>query len=99
MFLCDITKELFKFIGGDTEYLYIVDIRELDQIVYSEIFHFNLVTITRGDLEFNIENKTSDKKLQIVVYFNRWKRGIILVARTLNDIGYTNVLSLKGGIK
>ena len=92
------TKELFKLIEGDIEDLYIVDIREPDQVGHGEIFHFNLVTITRGYLEFKIENQIPNKKSQIVVYCCTGKRGT-LAAKTLNEMGYTNVSSLKGGIK
>jgi rhodanese-related sulfurtransferase len=91
-------KELFKLIKDDVEDLYIVDIREPDQVGHGEIFHLNLVTITRGYLEFKVENQISDKNAQIIVYCCTGKRGT-LAAKTLNDMGYTNVSSLKGGIR
>ena len=62
------TKELYKLIKEDVEDLYIVDIREPDQVGHGEIFHLNLVTITRGYLEFKIENQIKNKKARIVVY-------------------------------
>ena len=92
------TKELYKLIKDDVEEFYIVDIREPDQVGHGEIFHLNLVTITRGYLEFKIENKIENKKSQIVVYCCTGKRGT-LAAKTLNNMGYTNVSSLKGGIR
>lgn len=91
-------KELFKLLEDDVEDLYIVDIREPDQVGHGEIFHFNLVTITRGYLEFKIEYRIPDKNSQIVIYCCTGKRGT-LAAKTLKDMGYTNVSSLKGGIK
>jgi rhodanese-related sulfurtransferase len=91
-------KELHKLIEDDVEDFYIVDIREPDQVGHGEIFHLNLVTITRGYLEFKIENKIKDKKSKIIIYCCTGKRGT-LAAKTLSDMGYTNVYSLKGGIR
>ena len=91
-------KELNRLIKEDVEDLYIVDIREPDQVGHGEIFHLNLITITRGYLEFKIENKIPNKNARIVVYCCTGKRGT-LAAKTLNNMGYTNVFSLKGGIR
>ena len=92
------TKELDKLIKEDVEDLYIVDIREPDQVDHGEIFHLNLITITRGYLEFKIEKEIPNKNARIVVYCCTGKRGT-LAAKTLNDMGYNNVFSLKGGIR
>lgn len=91
-------KKLYKLIEDDVDDLYIVDIREPDQIGHGEIFHHNLVAITRGYLEFKIQKEIPDKKARIVVYCCTGKRGK-LATKTLNEMGYTNVYSLKGGIK
>ena len=91
-------KTLYKLIKDDVEDLYIVDIREPDQVGHGEIFHLNLVTITRGYLEFKIEKEIPNKNARIVIYCCTGKRGT-LAAKTLNDMGYTNVSSLKGGIR
>jgi len=91
-------KTLHKLIKDDVEDLYIVDIREPDQVGHGEIFHLNLVTITRGYLEFKIEKEIPNKNARIVIYCCTGKRGT-LAAKTLNDMGYTNVSSLKGGIR
>jgi len=91
-------KELHKLIQDDVDDLYIVDIREPDQVGHGEIFHLNLVTITRGYLEFKIENKIENKDARIVIYCCTGSRGN-LAAKTLTDMGYTNVYSLKGGIR
>ncbi len=92
------TKDLYKLLQDDVEDLYLVDIREPDQVGHGEIFHFNLVTITRGYLEFQIENKIRNKKSQVVVYCCTGRRGDLAV-KTLHEMGYTNVSSLNGGIK
>lgn len=93
--------ELHRMIvkSDEEDYLfYLVDIREPDQIGHGEIFHLDQIRITRGYLEFMIENKISDKDANIVVYCCTGKRGI-LAAKTLKDMGYKNVVSLKGGIR
>lgn len=77
---------------------YLLDIREPDQIGHGEIFHLDQLRITRGYLEFKVENEIPDKKANIVVYCCTGKRGI-LAAKTLKDMGYKNVVSLKGGIR
>jgi rhodanese-related sulfurtransferase len=91
------SKELYELIKKDDDDLYIVDIREPDQVGHGEIFHLNLVTITRGYLEFKIEKEIPNKNAQVIVYCCTGKRGN-LAANTLNKMGYTNVRSLKGGI-
>lgn len=89
--------ELQKLIDKDAD-MYLLDIREKDQQLHGEIFHLNLVKITRGYLEFKIEREIPDKKSLIIVYCCTGKRGL-LTAKTLMDMGYTNVYSLKGGIR
>ncbi len=86
------TKELYKLIKEDVEDLYIVDIREPDQVDHGEIFHLNLVTITRGYLEFKIEKEIPNKSVRIVIYCCTGQRGN-LAAKTLSEMGYTNVYS------
>ena len=94
-------QELYQMIVKSEEedyHFYLVDIREPDQIGHGEIFHMDQIRITRGYLEFMIENKIPDKNANIVVYCCTGKRGI-LAAKTLKDMGYKNVVSLKGGIR
>ena len=94
-------QELHRMIvkSDEEDYqFYLVDIREPDQIGHGEIFHMDQLKITRGYLEFMIENKIPDKNANIVVYCCTGKRGI-LAAKTLKDMGYKHVVSLKGGIR
>ena len=94
-------QELHRMIikSDEEDYqFYLVDIREPDQIGHGEIFHMDQIKITRGYLEFKIENKIPDKNANIVVYCCTGKRGI-LAAKTLKDMGYKNVVSLQGGIR
>jgi len=92
------TKDLHKLISDDVEEFYILDIREPDQIHHGEIFHLNLVSITRGYLEFKIEKAIPDKKAHIIVYCCSGQRGA-LAAKTLQEMGYANVHNLKGGMR
>ena len=91
-------KSLFELIQKDVDDLHLLDIREPDQIGHGEIFHLNLVKITRGYLEFKVEKAFPDKKARIIVYCCTGKRGK-LATKTLKDMGYTNVYSLQGGIR
>ena len=90
-------KELYDKIQKDED-LYLIDIRETLQLLHGEIFHLNLIKITRGYLEFKVEEEIKDKKAQIIVYCCSGQRGM-LATKTLMDMGYTNVKSLKGGIR
>ncbi len=90
-------QQLQQLIDKDAD-LYLIDIREKEQQLHGEIFHLNLIRITRGYLEFNVEREIKDKNALIVVYCCTGKRGL-LAAKTLMDMGFTNVYSLKGGIR
>jgi rhodanese-related sulfurtransferase len=89
--------ELDRMITAD-EGIYIIDIREKEQKLHGEIFHLNLIPITRGYLEFKVEREIPNKKAKIIVYCCTGKRSILTV-KTMQDMGYTNVTSLKGGIR
>lgn len=76
----------------------LLDIREMDQTKHGEIFHNNLVQLTRGYLELKIEEFVKDKKEKIVIYCCTGQRSI-LAAKSLNKLGYSNVYSMEGGLK
>jgi len=91
-------KKLKALIDQDVDDLYILDIREPDQVGHGEIFHINLVQVTRGYLEFKIERAIPNKKAQVVIYCCSGKRSL-LAAKALEDMGYKNVRSLEGGLR
>ena len=91
------SKDLYKLMNDDKEKFLLIDIREQDQIAHGEIYHDDFLAITRGYLEFKIEKQVPDKNAKIVVYCSSGKRGNLAV-KTLKDMGYTDVISLKGGI-
>lgn len=92
------TKTLHQLMQKEQDDLYVLDIREPDQIGHGEIFYLNLVTITRGYLEFKIEKEIPNKNANIVIYCCTGKRGK-LAAKTLTEMGYTNASYLVGGIR
>ena len=73
----------------------LVDIREDDEIKLGVIE--DSIHIGRGVLDRDIEAHISDHSEEIVLYCARGVRSI-LGAKTLQDMGYQKVFSLKGGI-
>jgi len=56
------------------------------------------VWISRGTLEFDIQDVTSDPKADIVLYCRSGARGSLSML-ALKDLGYENVKDLDGGFK
>ena len=56
------------------------------------------VWISRGTLEFNIQDVTADPKADIVVYCRSGARGSLSML-ALKELGYENVKDLDGGFK
>tara|TARA_B100001248_G_scaffold54087_1_gene35606 strand:- start:5866 stop:6258 length:393 start_codon:yes stop_codon:yes gene_type:complete len=73
----------------------LVDIREDNEIKTGVIE--NSIHIGRGVLDRDIEGYISDPTEEIVLYCARGVRSIV-GAKTLQDMGYQKVFSLKGGI-
>ncbi|MEA3372175.1 MAG: rhodanese-like domain-containing protein [Campylobacterota bacterium] len=89
--------ELKKMIDEDEEFI-LIDIRGTSQQQHGEIYQLDGLKIERGYLEFKVEPLIPNKKIPIVIYCCTGKRGI-LAAKSLKDMGYQNVRSLKGGIR
>lgn len=79
---------------GNAGALTLVDIRERDEFVQGHIP--GAVFIPRGYLELQIEQHQVDRAQPVVVYCAGGVRSI-LAARNLQEMGYTNVVSLMGG--
>lgn len=88
---------LHKMIENE-DAIIVLDIREEEQKIDGEIYAGEYYAITRGNLEFEIENNVKDKNIMIVTYCRAGNRGI-LAAKTLKDLGYKNAKSLKGGLR
>jgi len=91
-------KLLKAMIDADQQEFHLIDIREPDQLAHGEIFHYNLHQITRGYLEFKVEEEIPDKDALVILYCCSGKRSL-LAARSLLEMGYTNIFSLEGGIR
>jgi molybdopterin/thiamine biosynthesis adenylyltransferase/rhodanese-related sulfurtransferase len=71
-----------------------LDIRELDEWQEGQIP--GALHIPRGNLESRVESAIPDKTTQLVVYCAAGNRSAF-AAKTLSELGYTDVVSLKGG--
>ena len=76
--------------GGVT----ILDVREPDE--YAEGALVGALHIPRGHLEAQIEGRILDKESPVIVYCAGGVRSAF-AAKTLAELGYTNVLSMAGG--
>jgi molybdopterin/thiamine biosynthesis adenylyltransferase/rhodanese-related sulfurtransferase len=72
----------------------VLDVREPDE--FDEGAIPGAVHIPRGHLEAQVENKLTDKTTPVVVYCAGGVRSAF-AARTLQELGYTEVLSVAGG--
>ncbi len=83
----------------DLEKMVLIDVREADEFASGLIPATNVFTIPRGKLEFAVDDKLVDMSdHQVVCYCLKGARGL-LGAKTLKDLGFTNVVNLKGGIE
>jgi sulfur-carrier protein adenylyltransferase/sulfurtransferase len=71
-----------------------VDVRERDE--WDEGFIPSAVWVPRGSLESRIEQQMPDRDREIVVYCAGGSRSAF-AAKTLEELGYANVVSLAGG--
>src|SRR4029079_1700536 len=71
-----------------------VDVRELDE--YEQGMIPGSVFIPRGHLESQAENKLPDRNAPIIIYCAAGNRSAC-AAKTLEELGYTDVVSMKGG--
>ena len=82
----------------DLENMVLIDVREADEFASGHIPAETVFTIPRGKLEFAVDDKLLDvSDRQVVCYCLKGARGL-LGAKTLKDLGFSNVTNLKGGI-
>src|SRR5215470_16671584 len=72
----------------------LVDVREADE--WSQGHVPGSVFIPRGYLELRVEEQVPDKEREVVLYCAGGTRSA-LGARTLRELGYTKVSSMRGG--
>lgn len=83
-----------KIAGG--EKFVLIDVRTEREYMAGHIQ--GAVWISRGTLEFDIQELTTDPKADIVVYCRSGARGSLSML-ALKDLGYENVKDLDGGFK
>ena len=74
----------------------LIDVREPDETARGTIP--GAVPIPRGVLELNIDQVTTDKNKNIVLYCGGGSRSA-LAAQSLKKMGFKNVISLAGGYR
>src|SRR5258708_40299628 len=72
----------------------VLDVREPDE--YDQGALPGAVHIPRGNLESQVENRISDRDAEVVVYCAGGTRSAF-AAKTLAELGYSNVVSMAGG--
>jgi rhodanese-related sulfurtransferase len=97
-------EELHALMNGEEIYT-LIDVRQAEEHYYGYIP--GSVNVPRGSIEFNVSDSTFWEGIglymplpeeKIVVYDQKGKRGI-LAAKTLQQLGFTNVFALKDGWK
>jgi len=100
--LLDKAKEEIEEISVDEidlEKMVLIDVRESDEFASGLIPAKTVFTIPRGKLEFAVDDKLLNMSdHQVVCYCLKGARGL-LGAKTLKDLGFTNVYNLQGGIE
>ncbi len=79
---------------GKTDGSTLLDVREKEE--YREGHLAGAISLPRGFLEMRVEETVPDKGTPIIAYCAGGTRSLI-AARTLKDMGYTNVVSMTGG--
>jgi molybdopterin/thiamine biosynthesis adenylyltransferase/rhodanese-related sulfurtransferase len=81
-------------VAADLEHYRLLDVREPDE--YDQGAVPGAVHVPRGNLEFSVEGRLPDKGAPIAVYCAGGARSAF-AAKTLQDLGYTDVVSVAGG--
>jgi sulfur-carrier protein adenylyltransferase/sulfurtransferase len=81
-------------VAARLDFYQVLDVREPDE--YEQGALPGAVHIPRGNLEFSVEGRLADKNAPIVVYCAAGVRSAF-AAKTLQDLGYHDVVSMVGG--
>lgn len=74
----------------------LLDVRDEDE--YRAGYIPNAVHVTRGMLEFSVENYIPDRNQKVVIYCAAGLRSL-LAAKSLREMGYTDTVSMAGGYR
>jgi len=99
----EITPKKLKSLLDEDEDVIVLDVREREQrsegfIPSNEMNKEQFISITRGNLEWEVNKLIQDKEVIIVTYCRKGGRGA-LAAKVLKQMGYENATTLKGGLK
>jgi len=99
----EMTPKKLRSMLNEGEDVIVLDVRESEQraegsIPSDEFNKANFYSITRGNLEWEVDKMIKDKDAVIVTYCRRGGRGA-LAAEVLRKMGYKNATTLKGGLK
>ena len=81
-------------VAARLDYYHLLDVREPDEFEQGALP--DAVHVPRGNLEFSVEGRLTDKNAPIAVYCAGGVRSAF-AAKTLQDLGYTDVVSIVGG--
>ncbi len=98
----EMSAKKLKSLLDNGEDIIVLDVRESKQraegsIPAGEFNQEDFISITRGNLEWEVNQKIQDKDILIVTYCRRGGRGA-LAAEVLRKMGYKNATTLKGGL-
>lgn len=99
----EVTPKKLKTIIDNGDDVIVLDVRETEQyaegsIPFTDFDKENFLSVTRGNLEWEINAIVPDKDAYIVTYCRRGGRGA-LAAQVLRKMGYKNATTLQGGLK
>lgn len=81
-------------LAGNGKQVHLIDVREKEE--YREGHLPGAVSVPRGFLEMQIEEKVPDREAEVIAYCQGGTRSLI-AAKILKDMGYANVVSMAGG--
>ena len=81
-------------VAARLDHFHVLDVREPDE--YDQGAVPGAVHVARGNLEFSVEGRLPDKNAPIAVYCAGGARSTF-ATKTLQDLGYTDVVSVIGG--
>ena len=98
----EMSAKKLKSLLDNGEDIIVLDVRESKQraegsIPAGEFNQEDFISITRGNLEWEVNQKIQDKDTMIVTYCRRGGRGA-LAAEVLRKMGYKNATTLQGGL-
>ncbi len=91
------TKSFKKLIDDDEIEFIQLDVRENNQYGHGEIWTMESVKLTRGYIEYKVEEAIPNKKIKIIIVCCSGKRAV-LAAQTMKELGFKDVSFLEGGV-